>query len=81
MTKVLILYYSSFGHMEAMARAAAKGVSEAGAEATVKRVPDLVLKTLRGSPVTSSTRKPKSPIRPNWPTTMASFSVSPPGSA
>jgi NAD(P)H dehydrogenase (quinone) len=42
MTKVLILYYSSWGHMEAMANAAAKGVAQAGAEATVKRVPELV---------------------------------------
>ena len=42
MTKVLILYYSSYGHMEQMAYAAAEGVREAGAEAVVKRVPDLV---------------------------------------
>src|SRR5215204_6159700 len=38
MTKVLVLYYSSYGHMEAMAYAAAEGVQEAGAEAVVKRV-------------------------------------------
>ena len=42
MTKVLILYYSSYGHMEQMAYAAAEGVREAGAEAVVKRVPELV---------------------------------------
>jgi NAD(P)H dehydrogenase (quinone) len=42
MTKILVLYYSSFGHMEAMARAAAEGAREAGAGATVKRVPELV---------------------------------------
>ena len=42
MTKVLVLYYSSWGHMEAMARAAAEGAAEAGAEVTVKRVPELV---------------------------------------
>jgi NAD(P)H dehydrogenase (quinone) len=42
MAKVLVLYYSSFGHMEAMARAAAEGARAAGAEATVKRVPELV---------------------------------------
>ena len=35
MTKVLILYYSSYGHMEQMAYAAAEGVREAGAEAVV----------------------------------------------
>ena len=42
MTKVLILYYSSYGHIEQMAAAAAEGVREAGAEAVIKRVPELV---------------------------------------
>jgi NAD(P)H dehydrogenase (quinone) len=42
MTKVLVLYYSSYGHIERMADAVAEGVREAGAEATVKRVPELV---------------------------------------
>jgi NAD(P)H dehydrogenase (quinone) len=42
MAKVLVLYYSSYGHMEKMAYAAAEGVREAGAEAVVKRVPELV---------------------------------------
>jgi len=42
MAKVLVLYYSSWGHMEAMAHAAAEGAKSAGAEVTVKRVPELV---------------------------------------
>lgn len=42
MTKVLVLYYSSYGHIEAMANAVAEGVREGGAEAVVKRVPELV---------------------------------------
>lgn len=42
MTKVLVLYYSSYGHIEAMAAAVASGVMEAGASAIVKRVPELV---------------------------------------
>ena len=43
MTRVLVLYYSSYGHVEALARAIAEGVAEvAGAEAVVKRVPELV---------------------------------------
>jgi NAD(P)H dehydrogenase (quinone) len=42
MTKVLVLYYSSWGHMEQMANAAAEGARSAGAEVTVKRVPELV---------------------------------------
>jgi NAD(P)H dehydrogenase (quinone) len=42
MTKVLVLYYSSYGHIEAMAAAAAEGIRDAGAAAAVKRVPELV---------------------------------------
>ena len=42
MTKVLVLYYSSYGHIETMAQAVAEGVREAGAEAVIKRVPELV---------------------------------------
>ena len=42
MAKVLVLYYSSWGHMEQMANAAAEGAREAGASVTVKRVPELV---------------------------------------
>ena len=42
MTKVLVLYYSAYGHIERMAQAVAEGVREAGAEAVVKRVPELV---------------------------------------
>jgi len=42
MTKVLVLYYSSYGHTEIMANAIADGAREAGAEVTMKRVPELV---------------------------------------
>lgn len=42
MTKVLVLYYSSYGHIEAMADAVAEGARGAGAEVDVKRVPELV---------------------------------------
>lgn len=42
MAKVLVLYYSSWGHVEQLALAAAEGAREAGAEVTVKRVPELV---------------------------------------
>ncbi|MFN3625369.1 MAG: NAD(P)H:quinone oxidoreductase [Hyphomicrobium sp.] len=42
MTKVLVLYYSSYGHIEKMASAVAEGAREAGADAVVKRVPELV---------------------------------------
>jgi NAD(P)H dehydrogenase (quinone) len=42
MSKVLVLYYSSYGHIEKMAKAVAKGARDAGAEVAVKRVPELV---------------------------------------
>jgi NAD(P)H dehydrogenase (quinone) len=43
MTKVLVLYYSSYGHIERMAEAIAEGAREiAGVEVTIKRVPELV---------------------------------------
>jgi NAD(P)H dehydrogenase (quinone) len=40
--KVLVLYYSSYGHIEAMAHAMAAGAAEAGAEVDVMRVPETV---------------------------------------
>lgn len=43
MTKVLILYYSMYGHIETMSRAVAEGVSNiTDVEATIKRVPELI---------------------------------------
>lgn len=42
MAKVLVLYYSSYGHIETMANAMAEGVRAAGAEVAVKRVPETV---------------------------------------
>jgi NAD(P)H dehydrogenase (quinone) len=42
MAKMLVLYYSSWGHVEQMARAAERGGREGGATVTVKRVPELV---------------------------------------
>ncbi len=42
MTKMLVLYYSSYGHTEQMAIAAAKGARAEGAEVSVKRVAELV---------------------------------------
>ena len=42
MTKVLVLYHSTYGHIEKMAHAVAEGVRQTGAEAVVKRVPETV---------------------------------------
>jgi len=43
MSKVLVVYYSAYGHVETMARSVAEGAGAvAGTEVTVKRVPELV---------------------------------------
>ena len=42
MAKVLVLYYSSYGHIERMAEEVAAGAREAGAEVAIKRVPETV---------------------------------------
>jgi NAD(P)H dehydrogenase (quinone) len=40
MPKVLVLYYSAYGHIETMAHAVADGAREAGASVDIKRVPE-----------------------------------------
>ncbi|MGF1605924.1 MAG: NAD(P)H:quinone oxidoreductase [Rhodothalassiaceae bacterium] len=43
MTKILVLYYSMYGHIETMAGAVAEGArSVDGAEVTIKRVPETI---------------------------------------
>ena len=42
MAKVLVLYYSAYGHIEKMAEAVAEGAREVGAQVDIKRVPELV---------------------------------------
>jgi NAD(P)H dehydrogenase (quinone) len=42
MAKILVLYYSSYGHIETMANAVAEGARSAGASVDVKRVPETV---------------------------------------
>ena len=43
MTKILVLYYSSYGHVEALGAAVAKGASEVdGTSVAVKRVPEIM---------------------------------------
>src|SRR5260370_9005558 len=41
MSKVWVVYYSFYGHIEAMAAVVAKGAREAGAQVDIKRVPEL----------------------------------------
>ena len=42
MSNILVLYYSAYGHIEAMAHAVAEGARETGAQLDVKRVPETV---------------------------------------
>ncbi len=43
MTRVLVLYYSSYGHIETMAKAVAEGAAQVpGTDVTLKRVPELM---------------------------------------
>jgi NAD(P)H dehydrogenase (quinone) len=43
MPKILVLYYSAYGHVETMAEAVAEGARQvSGAAVTIKRVPELV---------------------------------------
>ncbi len=42
MSKILVLYYSSYGHIEKMAEAVAEGARSTGATVDIKRVPELV---------------------------------------
>ena len=42
MAKVLVLYHSTYGHIEAMAEAVAEGARSAGATVDIRRVPETV---------------------------------------
>ena len=42
MARILVLYYSAYGHIETMAHAVARGARSTGAQVDIKRVPELV---------------------------------------
>ena len=46
MTKVLVLYHSTYGHVETMAQAVAEGARAGGATVDIKRVPETVPEAL-----------------------------------
>ena len=48
MSKVLVLYYSTYGHIETMAEAVAEGARATGATVDLKRVPETVPEALAG---------------------------------
>ncbi len=77
MAKILVLYYSSWGHMEAMAHAAAEGARSVVTEVDVRRVPELVpLEVAKAAYFSSSISPLWSPIRLIWRTMTGSFSGS-----
>ena len=63
MAKVLVLYYSMYGHVERMAEAVAEGARGAGAEVAVKRVAELVRRRCWRSPAPRRTRRRRWPRR------------------
>jgi len=42
MTKILVLYYSAYGHIETMAKAIAEGARNEGGDVTIARVPETI---------------------------------------
>ena len=48
MSRVLVLYYSTYGHIETMAEAVAEGARATGATVDVKRVPETVPEAIAG---------------------------------
>ena len=48
MSRVLVLYYSTYGHIETMAEAVAEGARSTGATVDVKRVPETVPEAIAG---------------------------------
>lgn len=73
MAKVLVLYYSMYGHIETMARAVAEGASKVdGAEVVVKRVPETMPPQLFEKQVVKRKLHRLQP-RKNWPITTPLF--------
>ena len=62
MAKVLVLYYSMYGHIEILAEAVAEGVeSVAGASVDIMRVPELMERGFAEKWVQSWTSRPPLP--------------------
>ncbi len=73
MAKVLVLYYSMYGHIETMARAVAEGASKVdGAEVVVKRVPETMPPQLFEKQAVKRKLHRLQP-RKNWPITTPLF--------
>lgn len=81
MAKVLVLYYSMYGHIETMAHAVAEGANRVdGVEVVVKRVPE----TMQAEAFAKAGEKhktPRSPPRRSWRIMMPLSSAPQPASA
>lgn len=74
MSKVLVLYYSSYGHIEKLAEAVAEGARSAGAQVDIKRVPETVPTEIAKAATSSSTKRLLWPPSPSSRTTTQSSS-------
>jgi multimeric flavodoxin WrbA len=73
MSRILVLYYSSYGHVRTLADAEAEGArSVPGIEVDVRRVPETVLKKSAKRPAMSSMIH-LLPCRQTWKAMMQSF--------
>src|SRR5579872_2860954 len=78
MTKILVLYYSMYGHIEIMAKAVAEGARSAGGtEVVIKRVPDSMAPEVAGNMGPNWIRRPRLHRLTNCLNTMPSFSAPP----
>ena len=71
--RVLVLYYSSYGHVETLAQAACDGAREAGALVDLKRVSELVPPSVAER--AGYNRPHRLPGLTSWPTTTRSCSA------
>lgn len=73
--RILVLYYSMYGHIETMARAVAEGASKVdGAEVVVKRVPETMPRNYLKKQAVKRKLHRLQP-RKNWPITTPLFLV------
>lgn len=78
MTKVLVLYYSMYGHIDTLAAAVAEGAKRVdGVEVTVKRVPETMPEEAFKMPVASRISPLLKPRLRSLPTTTQLSSVPP----
>lgn len=67
MTKILVLYYSMYGHTETMAKAVAEGArSVEDTEVTLKRVPEIIPEEKARDAGLNSINRRQLPQQTNW---------------